>query len=383
MLFRSREWVRLAAQPLFGPSDRRRLAGLAHLADQAGVGLLAVGDLLHHVPERRPLADVLTSIREGVPLDGAGRRLLPNAERHLRSGEEMARLFRDHPRAVGESVALLERLTFSLDELRYEYPEEDLEGARTPQEALERLTREGARRRWPDGVPETVERALAHEFAIIGELGYAPYFLTVNDIVRFARARGILAQGRGSAANSAVCYCLGITEVDPARGDLLFERFISPERREPPDIDVDFEHERREEVIQYIYGKYGRERTAIAAVVISYRTRSAIRDVGKALAVPERLVEAFAADHFWFDDTLAEGKLQQLASDVGVQLPEHQARHWLALTREIMGFPRHLSQHVGGFVLTQTRLVRLVPVENASMPDRSVIQWDKIGRAHG
>ena len=194
-----REWVRLAAQPLFGPSDRRRLAGLAHLADQAGVGLLAVGDLLHHVPERRPLADVLTSIREGVPLDGAGRRLLPNAERHLRSGEEMARLFRDHPRAVGESVALLERLTFSLDELRYEYPEEDLEGARTPQEALERLTREGARRRWPDGVPETVERALAHEFAIIGELGYAPYFLTVNDIVSFARARGILAQEIGRA----------------------------------------------------------------------------------------------------------------------------------------------------------------------------------------
>ena len=286
------------------------------------------------------------------------------------------------------------RLSFSLDELRYEYPEEDLEGARTPQEALERLTREGARRRWPDGVPETVERALAHEFAIIGELGYAPYFLTVNDIVRFARARGILAQGRGSAANSAVCYCLGITEVDPARGDLLFERFISPERREPPDIDVDFEHERREEVIQYVYAKYGRERAGLAASVTTYRSRSALREVGKAFGLGEDAIARLSGT-VW--GSSSKGPREEQAARAGFSLADARLARVFALAREITGFPRHLSQHVGGFVVTRGRLDEVVPIQNAAMEDRTVIEWDKddldalgilkidileIGRAH-
>ncbi len=369
-----REWVRLAAQPLFGPSDRRRLAGLAALAEGAGVRLLAVGDLLHHTAERRPLADVLTAIREGVTLETGGRRLASNAERHLRGGAEMERLFRDHPRAVGESVALLERLTFSLDELRYEYPEEDLEGARDPQEALVRLTREGAARRWPAGVPSKVEAALAHEFAIIAELGYAPYFLTVNDIVRFARSRGILAQGRGSAANSAVCYCLGITEVDPVRGDLLFERFISPERKEPPDIDVDFEHERREEVIQYIYAKYGRERAGLAASLVTYRSRSALREVGKVFGLGEDAIARLSGS-VW--GSSSKGPRDEQAARAGMSLEDARLARVFALAREIVGFPRHLSQHVGGFVLTRGRLDEVVPIQNAAMEDRTVIEWDK------
>ncbi len=369
-----REWVRLAAQPLFGPSDRRRLARLAGLAEAAGVGLLGVGDLLHHIPERRPLADVMTAIREGLTLDGAGRRLAPHGERHLRGGEEMARLFRDHPRALAEGVALLDRLAFSLDELAYEYPEEDLDGAATPQEALIRLTRKGAARRWPDGVPMKVEAALAHEFAVIGELAYAPYFLTVNDIVRFARSRGILAQGRGSAANSAVCFCLGITEVDPARGDLLFERFISPERREPPDIDVDFEHERREEVIQYIYEKYGRDRAGLAASLTTYRTRSALREVGKVFGLGEDTIARLSGS-VW--GSSSKGPRDEQAARAGLSLEDATLARVFALAREIVGFPRHLSQHVGGFVITRGRLDEVVPIQNAAMENRTVIEWDK------
>ncbi|TBW35210.1 error-prone DNA polymerase [Siculibacillus lacustris] len=369
-----REWVRLAAQPLFGPSDRRRLTRLAGLAESAGVGLLAVGDLLHHVPARRPLADVLAAIREGVTLDDAGRRLAVHAERHLRDGEAMARLFRDQPRAVAESVALLERLTFSLEELRYEYPEEDLDGAANPQEALVRLTRDGAARRWPDGVPASVEAALAHEFAIVGELGYAPYFLTVHDIVRFARARGILAQGRGSAANSAICFCLGITEVDPVRGGLLFERFISPERKEPPDIDVDFEHERREEVIQYIYAKYGRDRAGLAASLTTYRSRSALREVGKVFGLGEDAIAGLTGT-VW--GSSSKGPKDEQAARAGLSLDDPTLARVFALSREIVGFPRHLSQHVGGFVITRGRLDEVVPIQNAAMVDRTVIEWDK------
>jgi len=369
-----REWIRLAAQPLFGPSDRRRLARLAGLAEGAGVGLLAVGDLLHHAPERRPLADVMTAIREGRTLADAGRLLAAHGERHMRDGEAMARLFREHPRAVGESLAVLERLAFSLDELRYEYPEEDLDGARDPQEALVRLTREGAARRWPDGVPVKVEAALAHEFAIIGELGYAPYFLTVHDIVRFARSRGILAQGRGSAANSAVCFCLGITEVDPVRGDLLFERFISPERREPPDIDVDFEHERREEVIQYIYEKYGRDRAGLAASLTTYRTRSALREVGKVFGLGEDTIARLSGS-VW--GSSSKGPKDEQAARAGLSLEDATLARVFALAREIVGFPRHLSQHVGGFVITRGRLDEVVPIQNAAMEDRTVIEWDK------
>ncbi|MCE1235485.1 MAG: error-prone DNA polymerase [Hyphomicrobiales bacterium] len=369
-----REWIRLAAQPLFGPGDRRRLARLATIAEGAGVRLLAVGDLLHHVPERRPLADVLAAIREGATLDAAGRRLAANAERHLRDPDAAARLFRDHPRAVAESVALLDRLAFSLDELRYEYPQEDLDGAPTPQEALVRLTRAGAAKRWPTGAPAAVEAALAHEFRIIGELGYAPYFLTVHDIVRFARSRGILAQGRGSAANSAVCYCLGVTEVDPARGDLLFERFISPERKEPPDIDVDFEHERRDEVIAYIYEKYGRDRAGLAASVTTYRTRSALREVGKVFGLGEDAIAALSGT-VW--GSSSKGPKDEQASRAGMSLADPRLARVFALAREIVGFPRHLSQHVGGFVLTRGRLDEVVPIQNAAMDGRTVVEWDK------
>ena len=369
-----REWIRLAAQPLFGPGDRRRLARLAGVAEVAGVKLLAVGDLLHHVPERRPLADVVAAIREGVTLATAGRLLEANAERHLRSGEEMTRLFRDQPRAVVESVAVLERLGFSLEELRYEYPDEDIGDAANPQEALVRLTREGAAKRWPAGVPAKVEAALAHEFAIIGELGYAPYFLTVHDIVRFARSRGILAQGRGSAANSAVCFCLGITEVDPERGDLLFERFISPERKEPPDIDVDFEHERREEVIQYIYEKYGRDRAGLAASVTTYRSRSALREVGKVFGLGDDAVARLSGS-VW--GSSSKGPKDEQAARAGLSLADATLAHVFARAREIVGFPRHLSQHVGGFVLTRGRLDEVVPIQNAAMEGRTVIEWDK------
>ncbi|NLH83440.1 MAG: error-prone DNA polymerase [Phyllobacteriaceae bacterium] len=369
-----REWIRLAAQPLFGPGDRRRLARLARVADGAGVRLLAVGDLLHHAPERRPLADVMAAIRAGTTLDDAGDRLTPHAERHPRSPDEIARLFRDHPRAVAETVAVVERLSFSLDELRYEYPEEDLDGAPTAQEALVRLTRAGAARRWPDGVPEQVEAALAHEFEIIGELGYAPYFLTVHDIVRFARSRGILAQGRGSAANSAVCFCLGITEVDPARGDLLFERFISPERKEPPDIDVDFEHERREEVIAHIYEKYGRERAGLAAAVTTYRTRSALREVGKVFGLGEDAIARLSGT-VW--GSSSSGPKDEQAARAGMSLSDPHLARIFALAREIVGFPRHLSQHVGGFVLTRGRLDEVVPIQNAAMDGRTVVEWDK------
>ncbi len=369
-----REHIRLAAAPRFGPADRRRIAALARAAERAGVRLLAVGAPLHHVPERRPLADVLAAIREGTRLADAGHLLSQNAERHLRDGATMARLFRDTPTAVAESLAVLDQLSFSLDELRYEYPEEDLHGAATPQEALIRLTRDGAARRWPDGTPASVEATLAHEFAIIGQLGYAPYFLTVHDIVGFARRRGILAQGRGSAANSAVCYCLGITEVDPTRGDLLFERFISPERDEPPDIDVDFEHERREEVIQYVYEKYGRDRAALTASVTTYRTRSALREVGKVFGLGEDAIERLSGT-VW--GSSSKGPKDEQATRAGLSLEDATLARVFALARQIVGFPRHLSQHVGGFVLTRGRLDEVVPIHDAAMEDRTAIEWDK------
>ncbi|MGZ8325794.1 MAG: PHP domain-containing protein, partial [Rhodoplanes sp.] len=286
--------VWLGASMLYRGGDARRLARLAALAAAANVPLIAVGDVLYHAAERRALQDVVTCIRAHLTLDTAGRRLEANAERHLKSADEMARLFRAAPEAVAETLRFLARCRFSLDELAYEYPDEIRAGFATPQEALVTFAEEGARRRYPHGVPPKVRHALDHEYALIGELNYAPYFLTVHDIVRFARAQGILCQGRGSAANSAVCYCLGVTEVDPERSDLLFERFVSAERREPPDIDVDFEHERREEVIQYIYARYGRERAGLAATVICYRGRSAIREVGKVFGLSEDAIGALA-----------------------------------------------------------------------------------------
>ncbi len=367
--------VHLAASHLLRGDDARRIASLAALSEACGAPLVATNDVLMHAPERRPLADALACVRGGVSIDEAGaRRLLKNAERHLKGPAEMAVLFRDHPQALVRTLEIAARCTFALDELRYEYPDEIVTPGRTAQQTLEELVEAGARRRYPAGVPGSVRAQLDHEIGLVAELGYAPYFLTVHDLVRFARAQGILCQGRGSAANSAVCYCLGVTAVDPARMDLLFERFISAERNEPPDIDVDFEHERREEVIQYIYEKYGRERAGLAATVIHYRPRGAIRDIGKAMGLSRDVITALAGQSgAWVGDVVEPERLAEL----GLDAQDRRLRQTLALTRALVGFPRHLSQHVGGFVITRGRLDELVPVENAAMEDRTVIEWDK------
>ncbi|MBK8072252.1 MAG: error-prone DNA polymerase [Ramlibacter sp.] len=366
----------LGAELLHGPDDEAWLATLQALGAQTGVPLVAAGDVHMHVRSRKPLQDVITAVRLGRPVADCGFGLQPNAERHLRLRARLAHIY--PPALLAATLEVARRCRFSLDEVRYNYPLETVPEGLSPAQALRRRTLQGAARRYPQGLPMRIGRYLVKELRLIAECRYEMFFLTVDDIVRFAEGKGILCQGRGSAANSVVCWCLGITAADPMHSHPLLERFISLERRnEPPDIDVDFEHERREEVIQYIYAKYGRERAAIAAVVTCYRTRSAIRDVGKALGVPVPLVEAFAGEHQWFDKGLADDRLDELAQRCGVALPVHTARLWLGLTRELIGFPRHLSQHVGGFVLTQTRLTRLVPVENAAMKDRSVIQWDK------
>jgi error-prone DNA polymerase len=325
-----------------------------------------------HCRERRVLLDVLTAIRLGTPVGEAGFALPANAEQHLRSRERLARLY---PRELlDETLRIAERCHFSLDELRYEYPREIAPDGLAPSQYLRRLSEDGLQRRWPEGAPERIVRLLEHELALIAELGYEAYFLTVYDIVRFARSRDILCQGRGSAANSVVCYCLGITEVDPSRIDTLFERFISRQRNEPPDIDVDFEHQRREEVIQYIYEKYGRERAALAATVISYRPKSAVRDVGKALGLDLDQVERLSRTIHWQDGReIAEQRLLEAGFDPANPV----IRRLLQLVRQLLGFPRHLSQHVGGFVIARDALDRLVPIENAAMPERTVSQWDK------
>ncbi|MGE5504417.1 MAG: error-prone DNA polymerase [Actinomycetota bacterium] len=355
--------------------DEARMGARAALAARVGVPLLATNDVHYHMAARRPLQDVLVAVREGVPVEqAAGRLLFPNAERHMKAPEAMAHLFRRFPDAVAQTAVLAERCRFSLDELVFDYAADPVPEGETAQGRLERLTLDGARWRYPDGVPDKVARQVEHEFALIGQLGYAPYFLTVHDIVTFARARGILCQGRGSAANSAVCYCLGITAVDPARSDLLFERFVSAERAEPPDIDVDFEHERREEVIQYIYAKYGRDRAGLAASVITYRTRSAIRDVGKALGLSEDTVGALAKT-VW--GSSGDPLRDQQVREAGVDPTDPRLRLALDLAWELKGFPRHLSQHVGGFVMTRGPLDAVVPIANAAMADRTVIEWDK------
>ena len=365
----------LAAQVLYRGDDRARLARLAGLARAHGTPLVAVNDVHYHVPARRPLQDVLSCIREHCTIEEAGYRLHINAERHLKSPTEMARLFRDYPDALARSAAIAEACAFSLDELAYEYPAEvNPGGGATAQEELARLTWRGTRERYPDGVPQRVEAVLNHELDLIAGLAYAPYFLTVYDIVRFARSRGILCQGRGSAANSAVCYCLGITAVDPGRVDLLFERFISAERNEPPDIDVDFEHERREEVIQYIYEKYGRHRAGMTATVISYRWRSAIREVVKALGLSEDVGGALAG-YAWGSPNA--GIEDDNVRDVGLDPTDRRLATALTLARELLGFPRHLSQHPGGFVITRGPLSEVVPIANAAMEDRTMIEWDK------
>jgi error-prone DNA polymerase len=366
--------VRLAATMLYRGNDRARLAQRAQLAAENGIALIAVNDVLHHHPDRRELQDVLTCIREHLTIDKAGRRLAVNAERYLKPAAEMMRLFRDAPQAVEETLALHTALTFSLDELRYEYPDEIRAGFTSPQEALVHLAWEGAAARYPDGIPDNVRETLDHELALIGKLNYAPYFLTVHHIVEYARSQNILCQGRGSAANSAVCYCLRITDVDPRDGRLLFERFISSDRGEPPDIDVDFEHERREEVIQHIYQHYGRDHTGIAATVISYRGRSAIREVGKAFGLSEDVIGALSSS-IW---GMGGGAVR--ANDLertGIDLQSPRAQKMRALALEIQSFPRHLSQHVGGFVITRSPLDEVVPIGNGAMPGRTFVEWDK------
>jgi len=435
----------LAAHHLYRGDDMRRLARLARVADKTGVPLVAAGDVLYHVPERRPLQDVLTCIREHCTIHEAGFRLTAHAERHLKPAREMARLFRGHEDALARSLEIARRCHFSLDELRYEYPEEPVPDGMTPQQRLAALAWEGAAARFPpkpngciargasfetpaarapqdegrlvdgteilphleeilsdgiktlphpeeaaerpsrrthgahpncdsSGIPDKIRDLITHELELIERLQYARYFLTVHDIVSFARSRGILCQGRGSAANSAVCYCLGITAVDPARIDVLFERFISAARGEPPDIDVDFEHERREEVIQYIYEKYGRDRAGLAATVICYRARSAIREVGKALGLSGDVVAALAGMVWgWSSESIADKRVRE----AGLDPADRNLRLALDLAGELIGFPRHLSQHVGGFVITRGPLSELVPIENAAMADRTLIEWDK------
>jgi error-prone DNA polymerase len=364
----------LAAHRLFRGDDGRRLDALSDLARRCRTPLVATNDVHAHTPLRRPLQDVLTCIREHCTIHEAGFLLHANAERHLKAPDEMARLFRDHPDAITRTVEIARACTFSLDELRYEYPVDPVPDGRTPRDELVRLTRLGADQRYPGGVPGKVQEQIKHEIDLIGQLDYAPYFLTVHDIVRFARERGILCQGRGSAANSAVCYCLGITAVDPDRIDLLFERFVSAERDEPPDIDVDFEHERREEVIQYIYEKYGRERAGMTAAVITYRTKSALREVGKVMGLSGDSIVALqraAWRRAW--DEVADQDIREAGLDPG----DGTIRRVMALAGELRGFPRHLSQHTGGMVMTKGPLSEVVPIENAAMEARTVIEWDK------
>jgi error-prone DNA polymerase len=366
--------VWLAASLLYRGDDRRRLMRLHHVAAAAHVKLLATNEVLYHDPARRPLQDVLTCIREKTTIDAVGRKLEANAERHLKPADEMARLLRDIPDAIAETMRFADRIDFSLDQLRYQYPDEPVPPGKTAQQHLEDLTWAGAHQYFAGDIEPQVRATLRKELDLIAELKYAHYFLTVHDIVRYARGQKILCQGRGSAANSAVCYFLGITSVDPTKVDLLFERFISKERLEPPDIDVDFEHSRREEVMQYVYRRYGRHRAAIIATVIHYRPRSAIRDVGKALGLTEDVTSALA-DTVWgsWGSGLNEMQVRQAGLD-----PHNPMIHLaVELATELIEFPRHLSQHVGGYVLTQDRLDSYVPIGNAAMDDRTFIEWDK------
>jgi error-prone DNA polymerase len=354
--------------------DAARLRALADHAAAVRVRLVATNDVLYHEPSRRPLQDVLTCLRLSCTIEAAGRRLQANAERYLKPAAEMARLFRVHPEAIAEIGNILDQARFSLADLSYQYPDEPVPPGSTPDAHLRHLAVIGASERYPAGVPDTVWAAVEKELQVIAHLDYARYFLTVHDIVRYASSVNILCQGRGSAANSALCYCIGVTAVDPAESNLLFERFISSERKEPPDIDIDFEHERREEVIQYIYRRYGRHRAGIAATVIHFRPKLAIREVGKVMGLSEDATAALSAkswnsgDQLWSDERVAE---------IGLDPYSEGMRRAIALARELVGLPRHLSQHVGGFVLTQDRLDETVPIGPAAMPDRSFIEWDK------
>lgn len=355
------------------PNDQMRLWELSNMATMARVPTVVTNDVLFHEPGRQVLQDVVTAIRHNVTIDELGHRRERFADRYLKTPEEMHRLFARYPEALVRSVEIMERCKFSLDELAYQYPEERADPTLTPQQTLEKLTWEGATERYPEGLPDKVRSNLEHELRLIEKLQYAPYFLTVNSIVRFARSKGILCQGRGSAANSAVCYVLGVTSIDPDRNDLLFERFVSEERREPPDIDVDFEHERREEVIQWVYETYGRDRAALCSTVIRYRAKGALRDVGKAMGLPEDLTKTLSSQVWGW----SEGIEQKHAESVNLNLGDRRLRLALELAHQLVGTPRHLSQHPGGFVLTRDRLDELVPIEPAAMEDRQIIEWDK------
>jgi error-prone DNA polymerase len=366
--------VYVAATHAYHGRNRERIARLADFCARRGVPIVATNDVLYHAPERRPLQDVLTCIRTHCTIEQAGFRLEANAERHLKSPEEMARLFKGFEPALHRTTEIAQRCRFNLDELAYEYPDEPVPPGKSPQEHLHDLAWKGAHWRYPDGIPGKVCMALDKELSLIEELDYAPYFLTVHDIVAWAREQGILCQGRGSAANSAVCYCIGVTNVDPALTSLLFERFLSKERKEPPDIDVDFEHERREEVIQYVYNRYGRQKAALTATVISYRPRSAVREVCKALGLTEDISAALAGT-VWgsWGSAINPDQIRQ----AGLDPSNPMIRRAIRLTQQLIGFPRHLSQHVGGFVLTRGPLVETVPIGNAAMDARTFIEWDK------
>jgi error-prone DNA polymerase len=369
-LFPGRAWLGLTL--LHRAFDDAHRATVEEVAWQHQLPIAALGHVVMHVRSRKPLQDTMTAVRLCKPVAGCGYSLSQNAEQHLRARLRLANIYSRE--ALAETLRIAGLCTFSLDELRYEYPSEVVPPGQTAASYLRSETYIGAHRRFRDGIPAKVQAQVEHELELIAEMGYEHYFLTVYDIVRFARSNNILCQGRGSAANSAVCYCLGITEVDPARANLLFERFISKERNEPPDIDVDFEHQRREEVIQYIYNKYGRDRAALAAVVISYRPKSALRDAGRALGVDLAIVEKVAKTHHWFD---GRADLLNRLAEAGLDPEAPVSIQWATLANQLLGFPRHLSQHPGGFVIAQGKLSRLVPIENATMPDRSVIQWDK------
>ncbi|WP_256138447.1 PHP domain-containing protein, partial [Komagataeibacter swingsii] len=355
------------------PNDQMRLYELANLAHQARVPAVVTNDVLFHTHDRRILQDVVTCIRNHTTIDEAGFARERHADRYLKPPAEMARLFSRYPEAMARTMEIVERCRFSLDDLAYQYPDEVSVPGQSPQQALEALTWEGAATAYPEGIPPEVSKTLDHELTLIGRMDYAPYFLTVHSIVRYARSQGILCQGRGSAANSAVCYVLGITAIDPARTSLLFERFVSEERREPPDIDVDFEHARREQVIQWIYGHYGRNHAALTAVVTRYRAKGALRDVGKVMGLPEDLIRTLSGQIWGWGRKLDEGAL----NETGIDLSDRRIRLTLDLARCLIGVPRHLSQHPGGFVLTHDRLDELVPIEPAAMDARQIIEWDK------
>jgi error-prone DNA polymerase len=364
----------LGVSNLMRGRDRQRIAVWAGVAREAGVALVAINSVLYHAAVRSRLQDVLVATRHKCTVEELGVRAEPNSERYIKSPEQMAKLFRDHPEAIARTVEIANRCKFSLSEIKYVYPEESRGQSDTPMQELERLTWRGARKRYPGGIPDKVRDQILHELKLIAQLDYPSYFLTVQDIVKFARSKGILCQGRGSAANSAVCYTLGVTSVDPACQDVLFERFISAERNEPPDIDIDFAHSRREEVLQYIYTRYGRQRAGLAAVTISFRTKLAIRTVGRAMGMSLDTIASIAKTiHWWSKERYSEASLR----DAGINPDSPLVRTVVELANQLVGFPRHLSQHPGGFVITNGPLADLVPVENARMADRTIVQWDK------